>query len=71
MVATIGDILHHHDYEWVNEYANPHPHPRWVYTHRVKAAAKEYFAWELMNGSDVEKLKQDPYWRFYEEDEHA
>jgi len=49
-------------------FINPYEHPKWVYPHRRAEVARNYFAWELMHGSDIEDLKKSPYWKYYEEE---
>lgn len=52
---------------------NPHVHPRHIRdtAGQIRAKAQAYFGWELMNGADIEKLKQDPYWSYMEGEENA
>jgi len=49
---------------------NPYLHPRscgYVKLHDRMEHARAYFGWELMNGTDIEKLKRDPYWKYMED----
>lgn len=63
--------LDHHNYEWINGEINPYEHPKWVYPHRRREVARNYFAWELMHGTPIDDLRKDSCWKYYEENEDA
>jgi len=48
---------------------NPYPPPKncGCVKQDLIEAARKYFGWAIMNGADLEALKQDAYWRYMED----